>query len=135
MLGLLVGDLTAITLFVVVGEITHGIDPIAQAGYVVSNTLAPFVVGWLVVAIPAGVYAGETAEALPRVALRAAGAWLGADIIAQTLRSTQYVQGGATLDAILVFGAISFVVGGGMLVCWRVGVAVVSARRRSTALA
>jgi len=134
-LGLFAGDLAAIVLFVVVGEITHGIDPVAAAGYVVTNTLSPFVVGWLLVAVPAGMYGAATRESTPRVALRTAAVWLCADAFAQVVRATPYVQGGASFRASVVFGVVSFVVGGGLLVAWRVGTAVVRSRRRSTALA
>ncbi|WP_136715359.1 DUF3054 domain-containing protein [Halorientalis salina] len=134
-MGLFAGDLALITLFVVVGEISHGVDPIALAGYVVTNTLAPFVVGWLLVSIPVGMYGVATRESASRVALRTAGAWFGADVIAQAIRSTSYIQGGASLQAILVFGFISFAVGGTLLVAWRAGTTLVRSRRRSTALA
>ena len=134
-LGLFVGDLAVIVLFVVLGELSHGIDPVANAGYVVTNTLWPFVVGWLVVAVPAGMYGAATRESPSRVAVRTAGAWLCADVIAQAIRSTSYVQGGATLRTLVVFGLVSFTVGGALLVLWRVGTTVVRSRRRSTALA
>jgi hypothetical protein len=53
--------------------------------------------------------------------LTTAGAWLGADVIAQAIRATPYVRGGASLEASVVFGLVSFVVGGLLLVGWRVG--------------
>jgi hypothetical protein len=133
--GLFAGDIAAITLFVVVGEISHGVDPIALAGYVVTNTLSPFVVGWLLVAIPAGMYGAATREPTSRVALRTAGAWFVADVIAQAIRMTPYIQGGASLRSSVVFGLVTFAVGGGLLVAWRVGTTLVRSRQRSTALA
>lgn len=129
-LGLFLGDVTAIVVFVVTGELSHGIDPVAAAGYVVTNTLAPFLIGWIVVAVPAGMYVA-TPDSLRRVTVTTLAVWLGADVIAQAIRATPFVQGGASLRAIVVFGLVSFGVGGLLLVGWRVAVTVVT-RRRST---
>lgn len=131
-LGLFVGDVAAITLFVVLGELSHNINPITAATYVLTNTLSPFLLGWVLVAIPLGMYGAATREPTRRVALRTAGAWLGADAIAQAIRATPYIQGGSSLRAILVFGLVSFLVGGGLLVSWRVGTSLLRSRRQST---
>ncbi len=133
--GLFAGDVAAITLFVVLGEISHGIDPMAVPWYVLGNTLSPFLVGWLLVSVPAGMYGSAPREPLSKLALRTAGAWFLADVVAQMIRATPYIQGGASLENIVVFGLVSFTVGGTLLVSWRVGTAVVRSRRRSTALA
>jgi hypothetical protein len=128
-LGLLAGDVAVIVAFVVVGELSHGIDPLAAAGYVVVNTLSPFLLGWFLVAIPAGLYA-NTDESVTRVGLRTAGAWLLADVVAQLVRMTPYIAGGNRLWAVAVFGLVSFAVGGTLLVTWRVGATLVRRRRR-----
>ncbi|MFD1587507.1 DUF3054 domain-containing protein [Halorientalis brevis] len=133
--GLFAGDVAAITLFVVLGELSHGIDPTAVPGYVITNTLSPFLVGWLLVSIPVGMYGPATDDSRSKLALRTAGAWFLADVVAQVIRATPYIKGGASLENIVVFGLVSFTVGGTLLVFWRVGTAVVTARRRSTALA
>jgi len=131
-LALLVGDVVAITLFVLLGELSHGIDPLANLTYIVTNTLGPFLVGWVVVGVPAGVYSDTRGETLRRVAVRTAGAWLGADVVAQAIRATPFIVGGGSVWAILVFGAVSYLVGGLILVTWRVGTALLSDRWRTT---
>ncbi len=50
-----VGDLLAIALFVGIGELTHGINPILSPARF-AGTLTPFYVGWLLVAGLGGLY-------------------------------------------------------------------------------
>lgn len=128
-LGLAVGDLAAIGLFVVLGEISHGIDPLGSPG-VVADTYAPFVIGWLLVAVPAGAYAAAVRTSPGRAAITVAGAWLVADVVAQALRSTAYFHG----NGALTFAIVAFLVGGTLLVGWRVAVAFLSSRRQSRTL-
>lgn len=128
-LGLAAGDLAAIGLFVVLGEISHGIDPLRSPG-VVADTFAPFAIGWLLVAVPAGAYAAAVRTSPKRAGITVVGAWLVADVVAQALRSTAYFHG----DGALTFAIVAFLVGGVLLVGWRVAVAVVSSRRRAGTL-
>lgn len=126
-LGVAVGDLLAIGTFVVLGELSHGIDPLANP-MLVADTFAPFYIAWLVVSLPAGLYAASLRTDPRRMVLLTAGAWLLADAGGQLLRATPYFHGGAALS----FAAVVFFVGGTLLVGWRAVLAVVSSRRRST---
>lgn len=134
-LGLFAGDVAAITLFIVLGEISHGIDPTEAVGYVVTNTLSPFLIGWILVSIPAGMYGPATCESLTDVALHTAGVWFVANLIGQAIRATPYIKGGTSLWNIVQFGFVAFAFGGAFLVIWRVGTTVIRSRRRKTALA
>ncbi|MHC3380152.1 DUF3054 domain-containing protein [Haloarcula sp. H-GB5] len=117
---LAVGDLLAIAVFVGVGEVTHGINPILNPGRF-AGTLTPFYVGWLLVAGLGGLYtAGATATI--RAALgRTIVGWVLAVGIAQGLRSTAVFPGSAALT----FALVSVFVGGTLLLLWRSAVAIV----------
>jgi len=123
--GLLVGDVIAIGIFVVAGEISHGIDPLAQAP-VVLDTFAPFLIGWLVVALPVGLYGASALASPKRAALLTLGAWAVADAIAQGLRESPLFHGNAALS----FALVAFAVGGVLLTGWRVLLTLVLSRRR-----
>lgn len=122
---LAVGDLLVILAFVVTGEIRHGIDPLARPGVVV-DTAIPFVLAWYGAALLAGLYRTEWS---PRqAAVRTAGAWVSAAVVALGLRATPLFHG----DFALAFLLVSVGVGVGLLVPWRVAVAVTTQRRSST---
>ncbi|MFB6082798.1 MAG: DUF3054 domain-containing protein [Halorientalis sp.] len=125
----LAGDLLAIAVFVVMGEISHGYG-LANAARI-AGTYAQFLLGWLVVATPAGVYATDYRRELTRSMPLLLGAWLGADAVAQALRATPIFPG----DAALTFAVVAFLVGGVLLVVWRLTLALITSRRPSTALA
>lgn len=131
-LGLQVGDLLAIAVFVVVGEQSHGVDPLSSP-FVVAGTFLPFAIGWLFVAGPARMYDAAVSASTRRVATRTLGAWLVAVVVALSLRRTQLFRGGETpLSEYAVFGLVAFTVGGLLLVGWRVALVTLRARRRST---
>ena len=111
---LAVGDLAAILLFVAVGEYTHGYNPLVDVGRV-AGTFAPFLVGWLLVAGAAGLYATGTTRSLGRLLGLTLGSWVVAVAIAQALRATSLFHGGAALT----FAIVSIVVGGAALCVWR----------------
>lgn len=125
-LGLFAGDVVAIGLFVVLGEISHGIDPMANAP-LVADTFAPFLIGWLLLAGTAGLYGVAVETGPKRTAALTFGTWVGAVVIAQALRATAYFHG----NAALAFALVSVAIGGLFLVGWRTGVAVF--RQRSDA--
>ncbi|MDQ2071455.1 DUF3054 domain-containing protein [Haloarcula sp. H-GB4] len=115
-----VGDLLAIALFVGVGELTHGTNPILSPGRFV-GALTPFYIGWLLVAGLGGLYTAA-ATATIRVALgRTIVGWVLAVGIAQGLRSTAMFPG----NAALTFALVSVIIGGTLLLLWRSAVAVV----------
>jgi hypothetical protein len=115
---LAVGDLAAILAFVAVGEYTHGYNPLVDVGRV-AGTFAPFLIGWLLVAGAAGLYASDAMVRLGRSLGRTLGAWVLAVVIAQALRATSFFHGGAAVT----FAIVSVVVGGGALCLWRAAVA------------
>ena len=83
------------------GEISHEYPLLSVR---VLGTYAQFLLGWLAVAIPAGVYAADYRRDLTRSTVLVLGAWLGADVVAQGLRSTSVFPG----NAALTFGIVAF---------------------------
>jgi hypothetical protein len=120
MAALAVGDLLAVLTFVVVGEITHDIDPITQFGRVL-GTLAPFLIGFTIVTFVGGLYTRDAIRSPRRAVSLIAPAWIGAVLIAQLLRATAFFPG----DAAVTFAVVSVVVGGLLLLVWRAIAAVV----------
>lgn len=121
--ALAVGDLALITLFVVLGELQHGYSLAANAGRVI-GTAVPFFVGWVLVSVPAGVYAPDSRQSVRRAVIRTALAWTGAALIGQALRATPLFHGGFALPFVLVSLGVGLV----LLVPWRVTVTALSAR-------
>jgi len=111
---LAVGDLLAVLVFVVVGEITHGVDPITQPGRVL-GTLAPFLIGLAIVTFVGGLYTRDAIRSPRRAVSLIVPAWIGAVLIAQLLRATAFFPG----DAAVTFAAVSVAVGGLLLLVWR----------------
>lgn len=111
---LAVGDVLAILTFVVVGEISHGIDPLAQPGRVV-GTLAPFLIGLALTTISGGLYTADAIRSPRRAVSLVVPAWIAAVVVAQLLRATAVFPG----DAALTFAVVSTLVGGTLLVVWR----------------
>ena len=117
------GDLGAILLFVAVGEYTHGYNPLVDVGRV-AGTFAPFLIGWLLVASVAGLYASDAPGTLANATLVTLLSWVVAVAIAQALRATSVFHG----NAALTFALVSVGVGGVLLCCWRVGATVTLGR-------
>lgn len=113
--GLLVGDVVAIAVFVVLGEISHGVDPVREAA-VAADTMAPFLVGWLLASVPAGVYAPAARRSLAAAVTRTTAAWVGAVVVGQALRSTSLFHG----EFAPTFLLVSLGVGLALLLPWRV---------------
>ncbi|EMA53279.1 MULTISPECIES: DUF3054 domain-containing protein [Halococcus] len=122
-LALAVGDLLLISLFVVLGELQHGYDLVADAPRVVGTAL-PFFLGWALVSILAGVYAPSTSRSVGTAVRRTALAWIGAALIGQALRATPVFPGGFAIAFVLVSLGVGLV----LLVPWRAAVAYVSSR-------
>ncbi|MFB6142030.1 MAG: DUF3054 domain-containing protein [Halorientalis sp.] len=129
-LGRQIGDLLAIAVFVVVGEYSHGVSPLADP-VVVADTFLPFAVGWLFVVGPALLNDPRVDESAPRVAVRTLAAWFVAVLLALSLRRTPLFHGGETaLSEYAVFGLVAFTVGGVLLTGWRMALVTLRARRR-----
>jgi len=117
---LALGDLLAVLVFVVVGEITHNIDPVAQFGRVL-GTLTPFLIGFAAVALLGGLYTRDAIRSPKRAVSLVVPAWIGAVLIAQVLRATAFFPG----NAAVTFAIVSMAVGGLLLLAWRAVAAVV----------
>jgi len=114
-----VGDLLAIALFVGIGELTHGINPVLNPARF-AGTLTPFYVGWLLVAGIGGLYTAAATGTVRAAVSRAIVGWVLAVGIAQGLRSTAMFPG----NAAVTFALVSVLVGGTLLMLWRGAVAV-----------
>lgn len=123
--ALAIVDLALVSLFVVLGELQHGYDPIAQVGHVVGTAL-PFIIGWLLVSTLVGVYAPTVYRSVRTAVPRTVLAWVGAALIGQALRATALFHG----DFALAFVLVSIGVGLVLLVPWRTGVAVFSREQK-----
>jgi len=108
------GDLLAIFLFVAVGEYTHGYNPLVDVGRV-AGTFAPFLIGWLLLAGAAGLYASDAPTTLGRTLGVTLVSWILAVVVAQALRATSLFHG----NAALAFAVVSVLIGGALLCLWR----------------
>jgi hypothetical protein len=132
-LGLQVGDLLAIAVFVVLGEKSHGIV-LLERPYVVADTFLPFAIGWLFVAGPARMFDAALEDSLRGTVGRTVSAWFVAVLVALTLRRSRLFHGGETmLGEYALFGLVAFTVGGVLLTGWRLALVTLRARRRRTA--
>lgn len=104
------GDLLAIGLFVVAGEIHHGRPP--GAG---TLTVLEFATGWLLAAIAVGAYRRDAVSSPGRTALLAGGGWLLGASLGQLIRAT--VEPGFYVAQTFFF--VTLGVGGVLLVGWR----------------
>lgn len=122
------GDVAAILLFVVLGELRHGVDPVSMPARF-AGTAVPFLLGWLLVAPLAGAYAARLRSSAGRLAAVTAGAWVGAAALAQVVRATDPFPGNA--DPVFFLVAVGF--GGLLLVGWRLAWSVLGPGRRDRA--
>lgn len=113
-LGLAVGDLLGLTAFVVAGAIAHGEQPFQNPGVVVA-ALAPFLIGWAVVALPVGLYTADAVAHPWRVVRRTLPAWIVAVLLGHGLRATPVFRGGTAIT----FVVVTLLVGGALVVGWR----------------
>lgn len=109
-LGLALGDVAMIALFVLVGELRHGGT---FAGGV--QTFGQFFVGWLLVSVVAGVYGPRALEAPRQAVVQVVAAWVLAAIIGQLVRLA--MTPGSVVQ--LSFVAVSIGFGGAFLAVWR----------------
>lgn len=115
---LALGDLFVLVGFFVLGELSHGVSPIASP-LVVADTIAPFLIGWVVAALVVGAYAPGATRTVRVAVLRAAGAWVGAAAIGLALRATPLFHGVSPLSFALVVTGIGVV----FFSAWRAAVA------------
>jgi len=113
--GLLaVGDLLAITAFVVIGAVgAHGGSLTDVAG--LATTAAPFVIGWVLAATLGSLYTTDARRSTLRAISWTIPAWITAALIAQVLRALAPTPGSFSA----VFLLVSIVAGLALLVPWR----------------
>lgn len=91
---LALGDLVLITLFVFMGQQNHGTEGLLL-------TAAPFLLGWVLVAPLVGLYDGRRRDVKGTIGLTAV-AWIGAALIGQALRATEFFPGGFAITFVIV---------------------------------
>lgn len=112
--GFALGDLLVIVGFIVMGELRHGVHPV-ESPLIVADTIAPFLVGWVVAALVVGAYSPAATRSVRSAVVRVAGTWVVAAAIGLALRSTEFFHGGAPLSFALVVTGV----GVASLSAWR----------------
>jgi hypothetical protein len=115
--AVLAGDLLALLALIFIGQLRHGsFGPV----HLVLVTI-PFALGWLLLAIPAGLFVPSRLANLKRAIPTVILAWIGATLVGGQLRATSLFSGNSPLTFLLVtiaFG-ILFLVPWRVLVGWR----------------
>ncbi|WP_121744723.1 DUF3054 domain-containing protein [Natronorubrum halophilum] len=116
------GDVGLVGGFVLVGQLSHDVNPIEQP-LTSLEALAPFVIGWLVVAAIAGVYSRSVSASVTRAARMTTVAWLGAANVGLLLRQSLFGDTAAWPFPLVItgFGLL-------LLIGWRVGYAALRGR-------
>ena len=112
-------DVILVALLVVAGQLHHGVNPIADP-VTSAGALIPFVVGWLVVAPLAGIYATRNRTSPSRALRLTTVTWIAAANVGLILRQSPLFDGGTAWPFALVMTGTGLLV----LVSWRVGYAV-----------
>lgn len=110
-----VGDVVLLAGLVIVGQLSHGVNPVTQP-IASLEAIAPFVVGWLVVAALAGIYTRAVVSSMTRVARLTTVAWIAAANVGLLLRQSVFGDTAAWPFPLVItgFGLI-------LLVGWRLG--------------
>lgn len=108
------GDLSVVVLFVLVGEISHGVLPWVYP-VLFAETAITFLAGWIVVSPLVWAYRDANLREPVMAIGTAVGAWIGATLVANGLRATELFHGNAAVSFILV--AAGF--GGVLMAGWR----------------
>ena len=117
-----VGDLVVITGLVLLGNVEHGGNPIAEP-LASLTTAVPFVIGWLAVAALAGVYTRP--DGIDDTRLTAV-AWIAAANVGLMIRGSPLFEGGTTWPFPIVITGTVLVA----LLGWRLGYALFVSRTR-----
>ncbi|MFB6153068.1 MAG: DUF3054 domain-containing protein [Halodesulfurarchaeum sp.] len=104
------GDVFAILFFVVLGEFSHGISPWVYP-LRVGETALTFLTAWVLVAPVLRAYSTDVRSRPMLAGATGFLAWVGADLLAQLLRSTTWVHGNAAFSFFLVAAGV-----GGLLI-------------------
>jgi len=119
----LLGDLFVVFGFVAVGISSHGGSPLATLPYLLER-VAPFALAWLVVATLSGVYHRQTLAGVRETVALVTLTWPVAALVGSGLRATSLFPG----DAPLPFVLVTVLLGGLLLLAWRVAVVVFTRR-------
>jgi hypothetical protein len=98
---LLVVDLAIIAAQLSYGLVIHGTDPLSVPIHT-AETVAPFLLAWLLVAPMLGVYTARIRQSITETVLAITIAWIVAALIGVGLRATPWLTGGAPLAFVLV---------------------------------
>lgn len=109
------GDVALIALFVVVGQLSHDINPVADP-LRTADTLAPFLVGWAIVSLVYGAYSPRAFASAKAAAAVTGVTWVSAALVGQVLRGSSLFHGNFTV----AFAIVSIVAGLVLLVPWRI---------------
>ena len=104
-------DLALVAGIILVGQLSHGIDPLSEP-LVALETVVPFAVGWLAMAPLAGLYAPGVAASFARALRVTTVAWVAAANVGLILRASALFDGGAAWPFPLVmtgFGLLALV--------------------------
>lgn len=113
--GLLVGDLTVLALFIAIGLYEHNILVWEYPQYAVMTAL-PFVIAWLLVAPVLGAYATNTVVSIRQTVGVLVVVWTLASLLGGAIRATDVFHGGAQP----IFLVVNLGLGLLMLLPWRV---------------
>ena len=122
---LVAGDVLALTTFVVAGTVHHGGQPFSNPSRV-AGALAPFLLGWLIVAILAGLYTRDAVLSARRALSWTVPAWVLSVLVGHTLRLTSLFPGNTTVG----FLVVTLLLGGTLVVGWRLLVTFVFGREK-----
>lgn len=119
-LGLATIDLVAVAGLVTYGYLHHSDEPLANPLGAVES-ITPFLIGWAIAAVLAGLYAQDTYANPTRAVRYTAIGWIGAANIGLIIRSTPLFEGGAAYPFNLVITGFGLL----LLLLWRTAFAVV----------
>lgn len=117
-LGLMLGDILTLLLFVYIGQIDHALTDAENPLRGILFTALPFLIPWLITASALGAYRVSADDLSWRVAFwRLLNAWLVAAPLGVLLRALWLER--AVIPTAFLLAALGF--GGAMLLAWRIG--------------
>ncbi|WP_436343727.1 DUF3054 domain-containing protein [Natronorubrum sp. FCH18a] len=117
------GDIGLLAGLVIVGQLSHDVNPIDQP-ITSLEAIAPFVIAWLAVAALAGLYTRSVESSVLQVTRLTTVTWIAAANVGLLLRQSVFGDTAAWPFPLVItgFGLL-------LLVGWRVGYAIVADRR------
>ncbi|KZN24085.1 hypothetical protein A4G99_06395 [Haladaptatus sp. R4] len=113
--GLFIGDIVVLLVLLAVGSLRHH-DPIFQEPLYFANTVAPFLIGWLISAFMVGLYSSRARRSIRTSVLFADGTWITAALIGAALRATSFFHGESPVSFVLVMLGFGIL----FLTVWRI---------------